>query len=274
MLKQRIITACVLAIVFIGTILLASQEWVRVMFAIFLGISFYELSELTIRPGTIGSVFAGACSAIILWFWGASLDITVIKYQALAGSLLWLGIALFFVVYKFSGQWTLAIRTLIFLIGVCVLWICITSMIYLYGHTVNGGWVVLYLMSLVWIADIGAYFSGRRFGRIKLAPGISPGKTWEGVIGGLTVNVFWMLLIYFQTDLLEIGLAWFIAIGLATSAISVVGDLFESILKREAGVKDSGKVLPGHGGVLDRFDSVIAAAPVFLSGLFLSGMNW
>lgn len=262
-----------LAIIFIGTILFASNEWVRVMFAIFLGISFYELSELTIRPGTVGSVIVGVCSAIALWFLGASLDAQAIKYQALAGSLLWLGIAVFFIVYKFSGRWSLAIRLFIFIIGACMLWVCITSLIFLHAHTANGGWVVLYLMTLVWIADIGAYFSGRRFGRIKLAPGISPGKTWEGVIGGLVVNVLWMLLIFFFTDLLETGLGWFIAIGLATSAISVVGDLFESILKREAGVKDSGKVLPGHGGVLDRFDSVIAAAPVFLSGLFLAGMN-
>lgn len=273
MLKQRIITACILAILFIGTILFASHDWVRVMFAIFLGVSFYELSELTIKPGKTGSVVVGACSAAALWFWGSP-GFEVIKYQSMAGSLLWLGIAMFFVGYKFSGQWSFAIRSVIFVIGASMLWICITSLIYLHGHTMNGGWVVLYLMTLVWIADIGAYFSGRRFGKSKLAPGISPGKTWEGVIGGLAVNILWMLLIYSQTGLLEISLAWFIAIGLATSAVSVVGDLFESILKREAGVKDSGKILPGHGGVLDRFDSIIAAAPVFLSGLFLAGMNW
>ncbi len=273
MLKQRVITACILATVFIGTILFASHEWVRVMFAVFLGVSFYELSELTIKPGNIGSMFVGVCAAIVLWLWGDALNVEVIKYQSLAGLLLWLGIALSFVVYKFSGQWTLAVRSIIFIIGVCMLWICITSLIYLHGQLANGGWVVLYLMSLVWIADIGAYFSGRRFGRVKLAPGISPGKTWEGVIGGLALNVLWMLLIYFQTGLLETGLGWFIAIGLVTSAISVVGDLFESILKREAGVKDSGRILPGHGGVLDRFDSIIAAAPVFLCGLFLVGVT-
>ncbi|NNE63871.1 MAG: phosphatidate cytidylyltransferase, partial [Gammaproteobacteria bacterium] len=264
MLKQRIITACILAIVFIGTILFASHDWVRIMFAIFLGVSFYELSELTIKPGKTGSVVIGVCSATALWFWGASLETEVIKFQSLAGALLWLGTAMFFFVYRFSGQWSITIRSLFFLIGVSMLWICITSLIYLHGHTPNGGWVVLYLMTLVWIADIGAYFSGRRFGKNKLAPGISPGKTWEGVIGGLAVNILWMLLIYSQTALLNVSLTWFIAIGLATSAISVVGDLFESILKREAGVKDSGKILPGHGGVLDRFDSIIAAAPVFL----------
>jgi phosphatidate cytidylyltransferase len=122
----------------------------------------------------------------------------------------------------------------------------------------------------VWVADIGAYFSGRRFGRHKLAPAISPGKTREGVIGGLMANLLWMLLVY------QFSLGWglallpFLIIGLATSLISVVGDLFESVLKREAGVKDSGKLLPGHGGVLDRVDSVIAAAPIFISGFIIA----
>ena len=122
----------------------------------------------------------------------------------------------------------------------------------------------------MWVADIGAYFSGRRFGRHKLAPAISPGKTREGVIGGLMANLLWMLLIY------QFSLGWglallpFLIIGLATSLISVVGDLFESVLKREAGVKDSGKLLPGHGGVLDRVDSVIAATPIFISGFIIA----
>ncbi len=271
MLKQRIITACVMATVFAGTILFASHDWVRFMFAIFLGVSFYELSELTVKPGKSGSVAIGVCSAAVLLVSGSIIEVEIIKYQTIAGSLLWLGITLFFTVYRFSGHWSLMKRTFFFAIGVCMLWICITSLIYVHGHIANGGWVMLYLMTLVWIADIGAYFSGRRFGKNKLAPGISPGKTWEGVAGGMVVNIIWMLLIYSQTSLLAMSLIWFIGIGLATSTISVVGDLFESILKREAGVKDSGRILPGHGGVLDRFDSIIAAAPIFLMGLFLSG---
>jgi phosphatidate cytidylyltransferase len=131
--------------------------------------------------------------------------------------------------------------------------------------------MLMYLLTLVWLADIGAYFSGRKFGRRKLAPTISPGKTWEGVYGGVGANLVWMLLIYWLTDGFEIGLSQFLLIGVATVLISVVGDLFESILKREAGVKDSGKLLPGHGGILDRIDSMIAASPVFVSGLLLAG---
>ncbi|MGB5329110.1 MAG: phosphatidate cytidylyltransferase, partial [Gammaproteobacteria bacterium] len=105
----------------------------------------------------------------------------------------------------------------------------------------------------------------------KLAPSISPGKTWEGVIGGLLANLVWIVGVYQLSSGWDLGFAQFLIISLATSLISVVGDLFESILKREAGVKDSGKLLPGHGGVMDRIDSVIAAAPVFVAGIFIAG---
>jgi phosphatidate cytidylyltransferase len=127
------------------------------------------------------------------------------------------------------------------------------------------------MLTLVWLADIGAYFSGRKFGKRKLAPSISPGKTWEGVYGGVLVNLIWILLVFWLIDGWGIGLLPFVLIGVATVAISVVGDLFESVLKREAGVKDSGQLLPGHGGVLDRIDSVIAATPVFVSGFMIAG---
>ena len=147
------------------------------------------------------------------------------------------------------------------------------GLIYLQRQFEPGEWILLYLLTLVWVADIGAYFSGRRFGKNKLAPTISPGKTREGVAGGLLVNLGWMLIVFLLVDGWGIALPIFIAIGCATVVISVVGDLSISILKREAGVKDSGKLLPGHGGVLDRIDSVIAASPVFVTGLFLAGLS-
>ena len=157
-------------------------------------------------------------------------------------------------------------------VGLDLIWICAHALIY--QHDVYGGLVLLFMLTLVSFADMGAYFCGKRFGRHKLAPAISPGKTWEGVAGGLATNLVWILLvIWLVQNFAESGLGmnpfWFIVIGLATSAISVVGDLFESVIKREAGVKDSGTLLPGHGGILDRADGVISAAPVFVTGLFL-----
>lgn len=124
--------------------------------------------------------------------------------------------------------------------------------------------LVLFLILLVVAADVGAYFGGRQFGKHKLAPRVSPGKTWEGVAGGLVA----------AGVMAAVGVYWFDARPAAFAALcgivvvaSIVGDLTESMFKRHAGVKDSGSLLPGHGGVLDRVDSITAAAPIFLIGL-------
>jgi phosphatidate cytidylyltransferase len=128
----------------------------------------------------------------------------------------------------------------------------------------RGPWWVLLLFGIVAAADIGAFFSGRAFGRVRLAPAVSPGKTWEGVIGGLLSSALvgaaagYML----NWSLLSMAL-----LAVAIGAISVIGDLTISMLKRTAGLKDSGRIFPGHGGVLDRVDSLLAALPVYLLGL-------
>ncbi len=125
---------------------------------------------------------------------------------------------------------------------------------------------MLFLLVLIWIADSGAYFAGRRWGRVKLAPAVSPGKTREGVYGALAGAMLCALALAWMRP--EIGAALVtIPLCLLTCLVSVAGDLFESLIKRQAGVKDSGTLLPGHGGVLDRIDSLTAAAPVFVFGL-------
>jgi phosphatidate cytidylyltransferase len=128
---------------------------------------------------------------------------------------------------------------------------------------------VLFTLLLVWSADIGAYFAGHRFGRVRLAPEVSPGKTWEGVLGGCALSAI----------VAVAGSAWFalplysfVPLCLAAVAFSIVGDLTESLLKRFAGVKDSGTLFPGHGGVMDRIDSVTGAAPVLFFGLIMLGV--
>jgi phosphatidate cytidylyltransferase len=128
--------------------------------------------------------------------------------------------------------------------------------------------LLLALMAIVWIADSAAYFAGRRFGKRKLAPSISPGKTWEGVYGALiAVGVYAVVLLPFSAragysePLLPGAVIAWIALVLLLAVVSIVGDLFESQLKRQRGVKDSGKLLPGHGGVLDRIDALMAALP-------------
>ncbi len=130
--------------------------------------------------------------------------------------------------------------------------------------------LLLFALLIVWVADIGAYFVGKGFGRVKLAPRISPGKTWEGVLGGLCAV---MLLAAVGAPVLEIDIAVLLPFCLAVAMISVVGDLTVSMFKRHAGVKDSGTLFPGHGGVLDRIDSVTAAAPLFALAMSWIGMQ-
>ncbi|PCI07913.1 MAG: phosphatidate cytidylyltransferase [Gammaproteobacteria bacterium] len=128
---------------------------------------------------------------------------------------------------------------------------------------------LFYALSLVWVADIGAYFSGKRFGKNKLAPHISPGKTKEGLVGAVVLTSLYTLLVSYYFDLNTERAALLVLLSIILTFISVSGDLYISFLKREAGLKDSGNILPGHGGMLDRIDSALAAMPVFLVGLNL-----
>jgi phosphatidate cytidylyltransferase len=142
------------------------------------------------------------------------------------------------------------------------------SLTYLHGASPQGPALTLTVLIIVWAADIGAYFTGRSIGRVKLAPQVSPGKTWEGVAGGLVLAAAAAAAAGYY---LGLGVGMFVLIGFVTALISVLGDLTVSAGKRNVGLKDSGKLLPGHGGVMDRIDSLSAAAPVFLIALAFSG---
>lgn len=129
-----------------------------------------------------------------------------------------------------------------------------------------GLFLLLYVFVLVWAADSGAYFAGRAFGKHKLSPKVSPGKTWEGVFGGLiTAVILACVFIYFSRETLlgNRAMTGFVILSVATVAISILGDLTESMFKRESGIKDSSQLIPGHGGILDRIDSLTAAVPFF-----------
>ena len=135
----------------------------------------------------------------------------------------------------------------------------------------NGSWWILALLLIIWSADIGAYFTGRALGRHKLAPHLSPGKTIEGLAGGLVAAaaVGWLAISQLPLNAPE-GLSW-VLLAILTALFSVGGDLFVSLHKRTSGCKDSGKLFPGHGGVLDRLDSLLAGAPLFALGVYFLG---
>ena len=134
---------------------------------------------------------------------------------------------------------------------------------------VQGAWVLLFALLVVMAADVGAYFAGHRFGRLKLAPGVSPGKTWEGVIGGL---LFSLVVAAVGARLFGWPVAVVAPLAVGAAAFSVVGDLMESLMKRHSGLKDSGHLFPGHGGILDRFDSLTAGIPILTLGLLQAGL--
>ena len=131
-------------------------------------------------------------------------------------------------------------------------------------------WWLMYLFLLVWGADSGAYFVGRKLGKRKLAPHVSPNKSIEGLLGGVFVSA--VIIIVVEAVYLDLTIAQhilFLILSIITVFSSVLGDLLESMIKRRAGIKDSGRILPGHGGVLDRIDSLLAAAPVFAVGMYI-----
>ncbi|WP_017445721.1 phosphatidate cytidylyltransferase [Gayadomonas joobiniege] len=194
---------------------------------------------------------------------------TAIIEQLIWLSLFWWGLALILVVsYPKSAPLWRTNRWLKGLFGLVTLlpaWLAINLLRgYQYPQeSLMGAWLLLYVMSLVWAADIGAYFAGKAFGKRKLMPNVSPGKTIEGMLGGMLASATLIFLVL-QTPLFigQNGLT-IVFISLLVVVSSVLGDLLESMLKRQAGVKDSGTILPGHGGVLDRVDSLTAALPIF-----------
>jgi phosphatidate cytidylyltransferase len=267
-LRARLRTSAWLVPGFVAAVLLLPTA----LFAVFLGVivllAAWEWGALAGVDDTlarIGTVAALGLTLLLLWRLGAPM-------LALVPALLWwLGFAAFLprldVQPAVAGvQWGLLA------LGVLLLAAPWLALVRLHGDLDGGRLVVLGLVAMIALADSAAYFVGRRFGRHKLMPRLSPGKTWEGLAGALGAVGLALLLAGWLLGLDGAGGATLVLLGVVTVVLSVVGDLFESWLKRRRGVKDSGALLPGHGGVLDRIDSMTAAAPVFALGLIWLGL--
>jgi phosphatidate cytidylyltransferase len=268
MLKERIITALFLIPIVIWCIFFASTT-------------------------TPFMAFAGAIVVIGAWEWTALMRWTNVPARLVYALVVALGLVaintpqLAFIkqpLYAISaGFWLIALRWVVSFPESAALWarpifLVPTGLILLvpaWAGLVDlhhaSPWWLLYVFCLVWGADTGAYFAGRRFGKHKLAPNVSPAKTIEGLVGGLCVTGLLIVAVAIYHQLPAMRFMAFVGLSLLTVLASVLGDLLESMIKRQAGVKDSGNIFPGHGGSLDRIDSLTAAAPLFALGWWLAG---
>lgn len=273
MLKTRIITALILAPIAIGGIFFLPPMGFALFTAAIITLGAWEwanMSGFEQQPGRIGYA---AVIALILF---SLLDVTAVPVLWLA--LLWWVVCFLLVRSYPAGSERWGGRPVRALMGVLVLvpaWVGLNHLRaagFQFGNTDNNLLVILYVFCVVWVADIGAYFAGRAFGKAKLAPRVSPGKSWAGVYGGLVaVAVLALAASALASASLPETLMLVVA-TLATGLVSVLGDLLESMLKRFRGIKDSSALLPGHGGILDRIDSLTAAAPVF--ALIITQLGW
>jgi phosphatidate cytidylyltransferase len=268
MLSTRILTAAVLIpLVLAAMFMLPPLAWGAVTLALVVvgATEWADLAGLGKAPWWIFVAGTLVIGLNLLFSPLAAFDVgwpsgIVISVCGLA-TLFWLlvGVPWLATRWKPTSPLPLAIAGWIVLMGA---WVAIVEL------QARSPWIVLAAMAIVWIADTAAYFTGRAFGRRKLAPHVSPGKTWEGVYGGLAaVGLYALALVPlaaasgFTGAVSSLSVIVWMGLAVALAALSVVGDLCESLLKRQAGVKDSGRLLPGHGGVLDRIDALLAAMP-------------
>jgi phosphatidate cytidylyltransferase len=266
-LKQRIATGAILSLVAAWGILVLPTGWFGAVLLLIILIGAWEWAGVLGFSGLIARL--GYCALL--------LGTTILAWSMLDNQrFVWLVsvVAAVYWCYVLTWLWRYSTdlqrhdpRLIWAVAGIMTLVAPWVALVNLHGTVLFGPVYVLFLMVLIWIADSGAFFAGRRWGRRKLAPRISPGKTWEGVIGALVATLIFSAL--GATALELTGSRWvgFIIVCMVAVLFSIVGDLFESMIKRQHEVKDSGSLLPGHGGVLDRIDSLTAAAPVFLLGL-------
>jgi phosphatidate cytidylyltransferase len=265
MLRQRIITASILFALFLAALFLLPDVGWALVILLLVAQGASEWVRLAQMRGTIAHIFwwlTLASMAVLLWM-NAQFDFFV-SYPRLQAAVyivavvLWLAIAPLWMALRWQVRHPLALG----LTGWAVL---VPTGLALMNLRAYSPWMLLGLMALVWLADIAAYFAGRRYGKHKLAPSISPGKTWEGVVGALVVVATCSLAVWIFSGYVTRWPLFTLHVVVASCcwvALAVLGDLFESNLKRQAGLKDSGTLLPGHGGLLDRIDALTSTLPL------------
>ena len=281
MTKTRFLAALVMGPAAILAVLFLPTPWMMVLAAVLFLSGLWEWFKLADVEDTLTRTFLLAANLLlmVMLVWGSRTErggsLALFHLMILVGLGWWLLAALWLRFPTFGSHhegWARAIKLAAGTLAVVPAW-CALAVIH--GDPADAAtvgiiprnhlWLLTALM-MIWMADTGAYFAGRKFGRHKLSPRISPNKTVEGLIGGAVAAMVFGLIFAMIAGASTAQLPWVALTALITVIASVVGDLFESLLKRHAGAKDSSDLIPGHGGILDRVDSVLAALPVFALG--------
>ena len=276
MTRTRLLAALVMAPVAIAAILLLPTPWMMVAAALLFLAGLWEWFDLAEIDDplarTVLLVAHLAMMVAIVWADRVTPDLVLFKMASVIGVVWWLLALMWLGRYQFASDHDTHARVFKLAAGALAVIPAWCALAWIHASAPNGHRWLLVALAIVWAADTGAYFAGRKFGKHKLAPRVSPNKTIEGLLGGVLSGVA-----------VGVGAAFWIAgapvsqlpaialVALVAVLFSVIGDLFESLLKRHAGVKDSGHLIPGHGGILDRIDGVIAALPVFALGKAVLG---
>ena len=289
MTRTRVISALVMATFAISAILLLPTPWMAVLAAaLFMG-GLWEWLKLADVEDTLGRSVLVALNLLLLvaLVWASHSKqggtTALLTVMTLIGGVWWVFATLWLRFPTFGShheRWSRVFKLFAATLAILPAW-CALMLLHSGADDVvkrglwglpSGHWWLLTALTTVWMADSGAYFAGKKFGRRKMSPRISPNKTVEGLIGGVVAGVAACLVFSLATGISPRALPAVALIGALTVIAAVIGDLFESLLKRHAGAKDSSDLIPGHGGILDRIDSVLAALPVFALAKLLLGL--
>jgi len=277
-LKQRIITALILAPLALFGILYLSLFNFQIMIAFVVGLGAWEWSSMsgitrTFSKSAYAALVVAICLTLsillpsdLIWYQGQLHN--TYTYILCVAAIWWVvSLAMIIAYPNYSSVWYCSkiLRGIFGILTLVPTWVAVVSL-RTNSYDVDpdhGASLIFYVLGIVWAADIGAFFVGVKFGKHKLRPEVSPGKTLEGLMGGVLASsaIIAFAALHYQVDPSRIWLH--IMVGALTVGVSALGDLNESMFKRCAGIKDSGKLLPGHGGVMDRIDSLTAAFPIF-----------
>lgn len=273
MLKLRLLTALFLVPLVIAGILYLSKTAIAIVFAVVLLQGAWEWSALAgVKNNLLRLLYVVIIGIGLYCFWPLTGDRLLMQAVGYFAAIWWFIAFMWILFPQFLKQQCMSGTTVKLFAGAFVLVPVWYALVSIHSVSDNGPVWLLYAMALVWVADSGAYFAGKSFGKRKLAPAVSPGKTWEGAFGALLLVVVYSFVGLFWLPIENEMFIWLFLVSATLVPISIIGDLFESLMKRHSGIKDSGNLLPGHGGILDRIDGLTPTIPVFMLVALMTGL--